>query len=70
MTIGWGLHGLRVDLGYRDSDRQWVRQPSADFTCRHGCAHSTVGVAEVARFTAVITQYHARHCPGPAREET
>jgi hypothetical protein len=71
MSAGWlpDLHGLRVHLGARDSRGHWIRLPSADFTCRHGCTWATSGVAEVARFAAVITQHHARLCPGP-REET
>jgi hypothetical protein len=63
-----GLFGLHVDAGYYSAAaHQWVREPAAEFTCRHGCTRYAVGAADVAQFTRAITAWHIAHCP--ARKE-
>lgn len=67
MTGWWapaGLYGLHVDFGrYDHRSARWLRQPTARFTCRHGCHVTVVGPLKVAALTARTTD-HARTCPG------
>lgn len=59
-----GLFGLHVDLGRYDVRTQrWVREPAAEFTCRHGCSRHALGATAVAQFTRAITAWHLAHCP-------
>lgn len=64
------LPGLWVDLGdWHTKRREWLRQPAARFTCRHGCHREAFGARDVAEFTARIDAHHARVCPGPNRQD-
>lgn len=60
-----GLFGLFVDAGhYSVNAHRWVRDPYAEFTCRHGCLRSAVGPADVARLCQALTAWHIARCPG------
>jgi hypothetical protein len=59
-----GLHGLYVDAGSYDVRRRlWVREPAAEFTCRHGCTRYAAGPDAVRQFCRAITAWHLAHCP-------
>lgn len=60
-----GMFGLWVDLGrYNPAVDRWVREPFAEFTCRHGCVRSASGARDVAAFCRAISTWHIVHCPG------
>lgn len=56
------LYGLHVVFGHQAKSGRWIREPTADFTCRYGCSYTTAGADQVAQFTKVIDAYHRRHC--------
>jgi hypothetical protein len=59
-----GLHGLWVDAGRYDvRAHRWVREPVAEFTCRHGCTRAAAGETAVRQFCRAITAWHLAHCP-------
>lgn len=65
MAMPEGLFGLWVDFGHLNPrSGRWLREPAADFTCRHGCTHTAGGALDVARFCRDVDAYHAQHCPG------
>lgn len=59
------LHGLHVDCGhYNATAHRWVREPFAEFTCRHGCTLLASGADEVTRLCRSVWAWHAATCPG------
>jgi hypothetical protein len=59
-----GLFGLWVDAGWCDAKTgRWVREPAAEFTCRHGCTRHAAGAVDVTQFCQAITAWHIATCP-------
>lgn len=74
MLLDLGLFGLWVDAGWRDvKSGRWVREPAAEFVCRHGCTRSAAGEAAVRQLCQSMAAWHLAHCPAlkptPAKKE-